>query len=195
MPVPDGIGPDVPARAATHRPRAESESGRSTWATTLPSDFALRPAEVDDAMVLGFLELQLFPGEAWTVFQLAEEIEHPDRRYAVVENVAGSAPEIVGYAGIMIAGDAADLHTIGTVVPGRGIGRALLAWCEERALDGGAERMLLEVREDNDRARAVYERAGYEEIARRPGYYRLPDRTVDAIVMQRDLRSGPGLRL
>ena len=156
-----------------------AEAGESA----LPAGTSLRPAVVDDAMVLGFLELQLFPGEAWTVFQLAEEIEHPDRRYAVVEE----AGEIIGYAGIMIGGDVADLHTIGTVAPGRGIGRALLAWCDEQARAGGAERMLLEVREDNERARAVYERAGYEAIARRRGYYRLPDRTVVAIIMQRVL--------
>lgn len=153
-------------------------------APSLPAGLRLRRAVVDDAMVLGFLELQLFPGEAWTVFQLAEEIEHPDRRYAVVEDGAG---QIIGYAGIMIAGDVADLHTIGTVEPGRGIGRTLLTWCEERAREGGAERMLLDVREDNARARAVYERAGYREITRRRGYYRLPNRTVDGIVMERQL--------
>lgn len=153
-------------------------------APALPEGMSLRRAHVDDAMELGGLELELFPGEAWTVFQLAAEIEHPDRRYAVIEDGRG---EIVAYAGIMIAGDTADLHTIGTTRPGLGIGRALLAWCEDRAREGGAERLLLEVREDNARARAFYERAGYTAIARRPGYYALPDRTVDAIVMQRAL--------
>lgn len=150
----------------------------------LPAGARLRAARVEDAPTLGEIEQRLFPGEAWTVAQLAEEIGHPDRRYAVIEDGHGV---ILGYAGIMIAGDLADLHTIGTTLPGRGIGRTLLAWCEQRGREGGAERMLLDVREDNARARAVYSRAGYREIARRPGYYRLPDRTVDAIVMEREL--------
>ncbi|MGO2536168.1 MAG: GNAT family N-acetyltransferase, partial [Brachybacterium tyrofermentans] len=65
--------------------------------------------------------------------------------------------------------------------------RALLAWCEEQARRGGAERLLLEVREDNDRARSFYARAGYQEIDRRKGYYRIRGRRIDALVMQRDL--------
>lgn len=144
----------------------------------------LRPAVIDDVMEIAQLELELFPEEAWSVFQIAEEVEHPDRRYVVAVDEADA---ILGYAGIMLAGGTADLHTIGTARPGRGIGRALLGWCEDLAREGGAERMLLEVREDNERARRVYTRAGYEEIARRPGYYVLPGRLVDAIVMQRVL--------
>src|SRR5699024_1087110 len=98
---------------------------------------------------------------------------------------------LLGYAGIMLAGDLADLHTIGTRREGEGIGRALLAWCEEQARRGGAERMLLEVREDNSRARAVYTAAGYREIDRRRDYYRIRGRRIDALVMQRDL-TAPG---
>lgn len=148
------------------------------------SGIVLRAADIDDVTELGFLELELFPDEAWTVFQLAEEIEHPDRRYVVAVEGDGT---IIGYAGIMISGETADLHTIGTVRPGQGVGRALLAWCEAQAIAGGAEHMLLEVREDNERARAVYERAGYRGIDVRRGYYRIRGRSIDAIVMHRAL--------
>lgn len=148
--------------------------------------FALRPATIEDVEPIAFAELELFPDEAWTVFQLAEEIEHPDRRYVVAVDQDGPE-ELRGYAGIMLAGDTADLHTIGALVEGRGIGRALLAWCEQAACDGGAQRMLLEVREDNDRARSFYRRAGYQEIGRRRGYYRIRGRSIDAIVMERAL--------
>lgn len=162
-----------------------------------PGAWSLRRARHEDLPAIAAAELVLFPGEAWSPEQLAEEITHPWRDYVVA--VAGEDPaaedpapegptgELLGYAGVMVAGDVADLHTIGTLRPGRGIGRALLHWCEEAARGHGAERMLLEVREDNDRARAFYARAGYREIGRRPGYYRLPDRTVDALVMERAL--------
>lgn len=151
-------------------------------------DWELRPATLEDIEEIAFLELELFPDEAWTVFQLAEEVEHPLRRYVVAVSVP--AGELLGYAGTMVAGDAADLHTIGTAHPGHGIGRALLAWCEDRAAEAGAHEMLLEVREDNERARAVYARAGYEPIARRSGYYRIAGRSIDAIVMRRALDDG-----
>ena len=155
-------------------------------------DWALRPATLEDVEEIAFAELELFPDEAWTVFQLAEEISHPDRRYVVASRAADGSGELLGYAGIMLAGDLADLHTIGTLEEGRGIGRALLGWCEQQAREGGAERMLLEVREDNARARAVYTAAGYREIDRRRGYYRIRGRRIDALVMQRDLRAPGG---
>ncbi len=150
--------------------------------------WSLRPATLEDVEEIAVAELELFPDEAWTVFQLAAEIGHPDRRYVVAVGPEGA---LLGYAGIMLAGDLADLHTIGTRREGEGIGRALLVWCEEQARRGGAERMLLEVREDNSRARAVYSAAGYREIDRRRGYYRIRGRRIDALVMARDL-GAPG---
>lgn len=157
-----------------------------------PAGVVLRRASLSDADAIARLELQLFPEEAWSLAQIAAEIDHPARHYAVaVDDAAapadGRSGPLIGYAGIMVAGETADLHTIGTTAPGRGVGRALLSWCEQQASAAGAQRMLLEVREDNARARAVYSRAGYQEIAVRRGYYRLPGRTVDAIIMERAL--------
>lgn len=101
---------------------------------------------------------------------------------------APAAPgEIVGYAGVMLLGDSADLHTIGTTLPGRGIGRALLDWSLRATREGGARALVLEVREDNARARSVYEAAGFQDIGRRPGYYPGPHGPVDARVMIREL--------
>ncbi|NMA76342.1 MAG: GNAT family N-acetyltransferase [Actinomycetales bacterium] len=149
--------------------------------------WTLRPVTLEDVEEIAFAELELFPDESWNVFQLAAEIEHPDRRYVLAAEGARAEGALLGYAGIMLAGDVADLHTIGTRREGAGIGRALLAWCEDQARAGGAERMLLEVREDNPRARAFYDAAGYREIDRRRGYYRIRGRRIDALVMERDL--------
>lgn len=52
------------------------------------------------------------------------------------------------------------------VVPdhrGKGVGRALLEAVEARALDHGCCRLTLEVQEDNDPARTLYERAGFTD--------------------------------
>lgn len=155
-------------------------------------DWFLREALPEDLPALAAAELALFPDEAWDLDLLREEIFHPWRRYIVAESRADGA--ILGYAGIMITGDTADLHTIGALREGLGIGRALLAWCEDAARAGldpaagpGAERILLEVREDNTRARDLYARAGYEQIARRSGYYRTPAGPVDALVLSKEL--------
>lgn len=164
----------------------------------LPSGLRMRAATLEDALPIAEVELRLFPEDAWTFDMVREEIAHPSRRFVVVEREddprtggPSRAPEIpgeiVGYAGIMLLGDSADLHTIGTIVPGRGVGRALLEWSLRAAREGGAQALLLEVREDNARARSVYEAAGFQDIGRRPGYYPGPDGPVDARVMIREL--------
>lgn len=198
-------GADGPAGAPGARPASgEDPAGGAGSTGRADASWSLRPATLEDVEEIAFAELELFPDEAWSVFQLAEEIEHPDRRYVVAveggteptrsadgRTLPGRGGALLGYAGIMLAGDLADLHTIGTRREGEGIGRALLAWCEEQARTGGAERMLLEVREDNTRARAVYAAAGYREIGRRRGYYRIRGRRIDALVMEREL-DAPG---
>lgn len=161
-----------------------ADGGAAHFAT---GPWGLRPATIEDVEEIAFAELELFPDEAWNVFQLAAEIEHPDRRYVVAAEGEDAGGALIGYAGIMLGGDLADLHTIGTRREGEGVGRALLTWCEAQAVAGGAERMLLEVREDNARARAVYAAAGYREIDRRRGYYRIRGRRIDALVMERTL--------
>jgi ribosomal protein S18 acetylase RimI-like enzyme len=47
---------------------------------------------------------------------------------------------------------------------GRGVGRALLTAAEDRALRSGCCRLTLEVQEDNPRARALYDKFGFEDV-------------------------------
>jgi ribosomal protein S18 acetylase RimI-like enzyme len=47
---------------------------------------------------------------------------------------------------------------------GRGVGRALLAAAEARARARGCAKLTLEVREDNARARALYEQCGFRDF-------------------------------
>lgn len=178
-----------------------SEPGDFPEQTRLPEGMRLRVATLEDALPIAELELQLFPEDAWTFDMVREEIAHPSRRFVVVEQGSGlptggsadepdapdAAGEIVGYAGVMLLGDSADLHTIGTTLPGRGIGRALLDWSLRATREGGARALVLEVREDNTRARSVYEAAGFQDIGRRPSYYPGPRGPVDARVMIREL--------
>ena len=74
--------------------------------------------------------------------------------------------------------------TVAPAVQGRGHARrmmdALIAQCRAEA----AHALWLEVRESNERARAIYERMGFTQQGRRKGYYPAPfGSREDAIVM------------
>jgi [ribosomal protein S18]-alanine N-acetyltransferase len=63
----------------------------------------------------------------------------------------------------------------------KGIGRYLLSRMCETAIRNGVRDMQLEVRPSNAAARALYEKAGFREVGRRPRYY--DDTREDAILM------------
>ena len=54
---------------------------------------------------------------------------------------------------------------------GKGLGRLLVARAEHATRDAGRARIRLEVRADNEAARVLYERAGYERFGTVPDYY------------------------
>ncbi|MDP3339032.1 ribosomal protein S18-alanine N-acetyltransferase [Frigidibacter sp.] len=91
--------------------------------------------------------------------------------------------------GRALAGEA-ELLTLAVAPEARraGIGARLLAGFLAEAAARGAETAFLEVAEDNQPARALYERAGFAPAGRRRAYYRHPDGTsTDALVMTRAL--------
>ena len=91
-----------------------------------------------------------------------------------------------GLAVLRVAGGEAELLTLAVERGARrqGAGAALLAAAEETAARAGAARMILEVADDNAPAHALYARAGYHEIARRPRYYRRTGGgSADALVL------------
>jgi len=92
-----------------------------------------------------------------------------------------------GVAGYVVAQDAADEGEILNlaVTPARhrhGIGRALVERALRTLAGHGARSIFLEVRESNAAARALYAALGFEEVGRRPAYYRRP--AEDAIVLR-----------
>ena len=59
-------------------------------------------------------------------------------------------------------------------------------WAEKNLGTQGI--VFLEVDEDNEPARRLYQRAGFREVGRRPGYYQQGrDRAATALVLRRDL--------
>jgi ribosomal-protein-alanine N-acetyltransferase len=100
--------------------------------------------------------------------------------------VVECAGEIAGYTVAMIAAGEAHLLNLSVAVPWqrRGIGREALGFVAGLARDCGATKILLEVRPSNAAAIALYNAAGFSELAVRRGYYPAGDAREDAVVMQ-----------
>jgi [ribosomal protein S18]-alanine N-acetyltransferase len=146
----------------------------------------LRPMTKADMAAIIALEQRLFPEDAWTPEMFAAEFAQPAARRLYL--VAEAADALIGYAGMMFTGGSqADVVTL-AVNParwGRGTGTALLTALVDEAGKRGYEEVLLEVREDNPRARQLYLRHGFTEVGIRRGYYQPSG--VDAVVMRKEL--------
>jgi ribosomal-protein-alanine N-acetyltransferase len=149
----------------------------------------IRAAVPADAEAVTALEQECQGADAWSLWLVRDGIEGglPTIRYLVAE-VDG---RVVGYAVASFAGDIAELQRIGVVDASRrsGVATALLDEVVAEAPGTGADRLLLEVREDNPGAVAFYAARGFVEIDRRPRYYR---DGAAAVVMRRPLLKGCG---
>lgn len=156
----------------------------SSPSTLIAAGFSLREATCLDVSALLAAEPILFGTDGWSEATWWAELAQRPRRDYVVAEVDGC---IAGYAGLDVGGDVADVMTV-AVLPGhqgRGLGRTLLTWLEQRARTRGAAHLLLEVRADNDPARRLYDLAGFRRISIRRKYYQPGD--VDAIIMRKAL--------
>ena len=147
----------------------------------------LRAMKRADMAAIMALEEKLFPEDAWSPEMFAAEFAQPPSRRLYL--VAEAENELIGYAGMMFTGGSqADVVTL-AVAParwGEGTGTALLMALVDEAEQRGYEEVLLEVREDNPRARGLYLRHGFGEVGIRRGYYQPSG--VDAVVMRKVLR-------
>ena len=145
-----------------------------------------RPLRWMDIPRLAELELTLFAEDAWSERTWwAELAARPRRDYIVLTDAEGT--QIVAYAGLDLAGEVADVMTI-AVAPaarGRAVGARLLEVLESRAREAGAAYLMLEVRDDNEPAKKLYDRAGFELVRIRRRYYQPGD--VDALELRKRL--------
>ena len=80
---------------------------------------------------------------------------------------------VVAHAVASVVADVAELQRIAVAGSHRrvGLASALLGEVRRLAHEGGAERLLLEVREDNAGALRFYAAHGFAEVGRRTRYY------------------------
>jgi len=128
-------------------------------------------------------EREMFGTEAWSADGYRAELADTMHRYylaAVDENES-----LLGWAGVRVVGDTAEILTVGVVPQARrqGIGGRLLAMLLDEATRRGAVEAFLEVRVDNTAAQQLYEQARFVRVGIRRGYY--AEGRVDAVVMRR----------
>ena len=149
----------------------------------------IRRAGPPDVDAVTALESDCQGPDAWSAWLVRDGIEGglPTVRYLVAE----VDEAVVGYAVASFAGDIAELQRIGVTPAARrtGVATALLDEVVAEAPGTGANRLLLEVREDNAGALAFYAARGFIEIDRRPRYYR--DGTT-AVVLRLPVVKGCG---
>jgi [ribosomal protein S18]-alanine N-acetyltransferase len=147
----------------------------------------IRRAAAADVEAVVELEVTCLGVDAWSRGLVEQGIADalPTVSYLVAE-LGGT---VVGHAVASAAGDDAELQRIAVAPAHRraGLASALLAEVEQRAAAEGADRLLLEVREDNAPALAFYRARGFAEVGRRPAYYR---DGAAAVVLGKEVDSG-----
>ena len=144
-----------------------------------PALTRMRWWHIDDVLLL---ERELFIDDRWTARMYWSELAQLDTRLYLV---AVEGEQVVGYAGLCDYPDEAFVQTIAVASPHqrRGLGAGLLQALLDEAERRGQRRVLLEVRADNNRAIALYERFGFQRTGVRRDYYKPSG--ADAVVMTR----------
>jgi [ribosomal protein S18]-alanine N-acetyltransferase len=109
---------------------------------------------------------------------------------SVVAHRAIVGRSLAGFILSRMAAGEAEILSVAVAIArrGRGLAGALLDLHMRRLAGLGVRAIFLEVDEDNTPARRLYERAGFREVGRRPGYYqRESGNAVSAAVLRRDL--------
>jgi [ribosomal protein S18]-alanine N-acetyltransferase len=177
-----------------------TEQQITTRSHAAPASLRLRYMRMEDVTRIYEID-QLSFSIPWTPKSYAYEINDNDTSHMIVlETIPDGqgrprglldflrrpltpAPLIVGYGGVWIISGEAHVSTIATHPDWRrkGYGEILLNAMLRRALQLQSDYCVLEVRQSNLNAQALYRKYGFEVVGRRKGYYR--DNNEDALLM------------
>ncbi|PZA11068.1 ribosomal-protein-alanine N-acetyltransferase [Rhodopseudomonas palustris] len=97
---------------------------------------------------------------------------------------------IIGFVASRIGADEAEILSIAVAASyrGRGLSREMLLTHLGHLAGRGVATVFLEVEENNQPARRLYNRTGFQVVGRRERYYRQPNgEQLNALIMRRDL--------
>ena len=136
----------------------------------------------DDAALIRCLDHWSIPHSHWTAEAIADCLAAP----GTLVITAAVDEQWCGFLVMRISGEFADVFYVYLAEEQRrrGIGDRLMAAAEDAARASSAARVLLEVRVGNAPALRLYEKRGYQLVARKPAYYSDGE---DAYVMLREI--------
>ncbi len=131
------------------------------------SDLVVRPMTIDDLADVAALEAANQPAP-WSENVFRDELSAENRVYLAADDGG-----IVGFGGMMVVGEEAHVTNL-LVAPQtrrQGVGLWLMLALIETVLALGARHLTLEVRSENEGARALYTLLGLAPVGVRRGYY------------------------
>jgi ribosomal-protein-alanine N-acetyltransferase len=145
---------------------------------------AIEPASLRDAAKLAQLHAVSFH-RGWGEGEFEQML---GERNTLVHRLR-QGRKTIGFAVSRMAADEAEILSI-AVEPqhrGRGLSRNLLLTHLGHLAGRGVRTVFLEVEENNQPARRLYDRAGFSVTGRRERYYRQDGEQLNALIMRRDL--------
>ncbi|MCB9989905.1 MAG: GNAT family N-acetyltransferase [Rhodospirillales bacterium] len=140
-----------------------------------------RFATIKDLAALVALENESFAGDRLTRRQWRYHLNHQRNKVWVCTD--DTDHPVAALLAFFPAGRAPRLYSLATAPSwrGKGLGAALIGVFLKEAADTGAQKAILEVRQDAKGAIALYERHGFKTVRVLPGYY---EDGTDGIKMQ-----------
>lgn len=142
----------------------------------------IRKWEYKDILRISEIEKECFPQEPWSFQMLASSFGTETFSGVLAED----GGEIIGYGGITVAADEADIANVAVTELYRrgGVGTAIIDELIEIARGKGAKKIYLEVRVSNFAAMRLYLKNGFRGVYARTRYYSDGE---DCLVMVKEL--------
>lgn len=142
----------------------------------------IRPATPDDCTALAALDAQSNPA-TWSQAQFLSALAQSCNHILLAEHADGS---IQGFIVWQTLPDESELHLIATAPEYRRQGTASALLAHWFAATAPQTRLLLEVRQSNTAAQALYAKHGFSAAGIRKNYYRTADGTGEhAVIMEK----------
>lgn len=144
------------------------------------SNITYRKMVSDDVPAVYAIELATFP-TPWTLDSFYYEVH--ENQYAHYVLAIDEEDHIIGFCGMWMVVDAAQITNVAVIesARGRGIGEGLMREAMRIAQQNEMEIMSLEVRVTNTVAQNLYRKLDFQDGGLRKGYY--TDNGEDALVM------------
>ena len=142
----------------------------------------IRKWDYKDILKISQIEAECYPQEPWSFKMLASSFETEGFHGVLAQD----GDEIIGYGGITVAADSADIANVAVTEPYRhsGVGTAIITELLKIASSLGAEKVFLEVRVSNSIAMELYLKSGFKGAYARTRYYSDGE---DCLVMVKEL--------